>query len=289
MYKWYFLFKHLSLVDFIKLTNYRFSKRFGIDKNDRQYVMFKFLEEQSKKREVIHSDEKMMIVTNKIAGQNFQIHLRKYSSDPLVYNQILVNGEFDFIKKEIEKRKLPMHYMIDGGANIGLASIYFKSHFANIKIAAFEPNHANAEVFKKNMSLNQLPDISLYEKGLWNARVNLIQDENPQLHLEWGYSFKEMDNQESSNSLIEGITIEESLEILHWPKIDYLKIDIEGAEKKLFETESLCIGFLNKTQVLSVEAHDFEIAQLINKILVNNNFEVHYPGELIVAFKKSSL
>jgi hypothetical protein len=53
---------------------------------------------------------------------------------------------------------------------------------------------------------------------------------------------------------ITSITLDEILDSNNWDTIDILKIDIEGAEKQLFESNYQ--NWLPKTKVIMVETHD---------------------------------
>jgi FkbM family methyltransferase len=44
--------------------------------------------------------------------------------------------------------------IIDAGANIGLASVYFSQRFVNSTIVAIEPSKENFEILSKNIFLS---------------------------------------------------------------------------------------------------------------------------------------
>ena len=61
--------------------------------------------------------------------------------------------------------------IIDCGANIGLASIYFKFHFPDVKIYAFEPEISNFKMLKKNVA--NYKDVVVFQKAIWYESANL--------------------------------------------------------------------------------------------------------------------
>ena len=61
--------------------------------------------------------------------------------------------------------------IIDCGANIGLASIYFKFHFPDVKIYAFEPEISNFKMLKKNVA--NYKDVFIFQKAIWYESANL--------------------------------------------------------------------------------------------------------------------
>jgi len=64
-----------------------------------------------------------------------------------------------------------------------------------------------------------------------------------------------------------------------------LKIDIEGAEDKIFKNDSDLIAFLPRIKLVVIEIHDeFDIRPLIMEIFAANNFSVTEDGELTYAY-----
>ncbi len=53
--------------------------------------------------------------------------------------------------------------IIDAGAHIGLATLYFKTIFPKAKITAYEPVHANFILLEKNVKENQLEKVEINE------------------------------------------------------------------------------------------------------------------------------
>ncbi|MBA3753687.1 MAG: hypothetical protein H0X01_06045 [Nitrospira sp.] len=65
------------------------------------------------------------------------IFLRAGTSDVLVFIQIFIDGELDFPMPEEPSS------IVDAGANIGLASLYFAQRFQKAKIVALEVDQSN--------------------------------------------------------------------------------------------------------------------------------------------------
>lgn len=64
-------------------------------------------------------------------------------------------------------------YFIDGGANIGLASIYLKNRFPKAKILAFEPDSYIYSFLRNNIDKFDFSNIEMINKGLWNVNTKL--------------------------------------------------------------------------------------------------------------------
>ena len=73
-----------------------------------------------------------------------EMHIRGGSSDAKVFLQVWLNNEYDIpLKSEAE-------VIIDAGANIGLASLYFKDKYPKASIYAIEPEKGNFDQLVKN-------------------------------------------------------------------------------------------------------------------------------------------
>ncbi|MBV9296855.1 MAG: FkbM family methyltransferase, partial [Acidobacteriaceae bacterium] len=83
-------------------------------------------------------------------------------SDGLVFYQIFVRRDYDVVADLADPELI-----IDGGANIGLASLYFLNKYPNVRIIAVEPDSANLEICRQN--LRPFTDrVSLVEGALWS-------------------------------------------------------------------------------------------------------------------------
>jgi len=105
------------------------------------------------------------------------IYLRTKSSDIQVFYQILFNQEYDIqleFKPEI---------IIDLGANIGLASIFFSNRFPNSKIIAIEAAKNNFEMLSKNTK--EYSNIIAYHRAIWYENTDLTIKDNKLG--EWGF------------------------------------------------------------------------------------------------------
>lgn len=70
----------------------------------------------------------------------YPLRLRVPSSDIGIYRQVFLREEYKFAA-EIEPEVI-----VDAGANIGLASIYFANKYPHARIVAIEPEASNFEL-----------------------------------------------------------------------------------------------------------------------------------------------
>src|SRR6202012_3041239 len=60
-------------------------------------------------------------------------------------------------------------FIIDGGANIGMASVYFKNRYPKATIIAIEPDKGNAEILNANVA--GYDNIFVKQAGLWSKKI----------------------------------------------------------------------------------------------------------------------
>ena len=73
--------------------------------------------------------------------------LRDNKSDKPIFFQVFYEKQYDLYGIDFPDAKK----IIDGGANIGCASVYFSLRFPNAEILAIEPEKNNFELLKKNI------------------------------------------------------------------------------------------------------------------------------------------
>lgn len=158
-----------------------------------------------------------------------------------------------FIDGYLEKKAYlsEPEYIIDTGANIGYTAILFANWCPNAKIIGIEPDKENYEFALKNTA--NYPNITILNAGLWNKTTRLKIEAGQ----EDGFVVKEIAKNEVSinpENLTTAISIKEILETYRFPRIDFLKMNIEGSEKEVF-SEGYEI-WLPKTKAMLIELHD---------------------------------
>lgn len=189
----------------------------------------------------------MAVLELKRDGIRYPFWLRTPSSDVSTYKQIFFNREYDF---QVENSP---SVIVDAGANIGLAAVYFANKFPTAKIVAIEPEASNFEVLLRNVA--SYPNIFPLQAALWgkSEKINLV---DPGLG-KWGFMTESIKSSPSELGdvchAVEGITVDEVMEKFKIPRISILKIDIEGAEKEVFDNAS---AWIERVDSLIVELHD---------------------------------
>jgi FkbM family methyltransferase len=172
------------------------------------------------------------------------VHLRPGTSDLFTFGQV-----FLFQQYAIDLPFAPRR-IVDAGANIGLAALYFAHRYPGARIATIEPspeNHARVLLNTRSYS-DQMRHFCM---GLWCRDGSLDLADPYHSH----NSFVVHEAAEAGAGRVSAISMATLLREMQWEAIDLLKIDIEGAEREVFET-----GYetwLPRTRALYIEIHDF--------------------------------
>lgn len=124
--------------------------------------------------------------------------------------------------------------ILDIGANIGYFSLYFATKFPSTKIYAFEPIPNTFDSMKENIQLNHVENIESFNLGLTDKKKKLEMFYNPEGC--GSSSLKDLlgatctRKVECAFSTVDDFILEKN--ITH---LDFIKCDVEGAEKFVYE------------------------------------------------------
>ena len=190
--------------------------------------------------------KKPRLVQVKMLGVSAPVYLRFPSTDIHAFAQIFIRGEYKF---DVSRNP---EVIIDAGANIGFASIYFANQFPNARILAIEPEQHNYEILVKNVK--PYPNIQPLLGALWgeSAEVEVIDSGAGN----WGFMVETPSGQaptRSTHRKVQGMTMDMILENYDVRQVSILKMDIEGAELEVFNHSS---SWIDKVDSLIVELHE---------------------------------
>lgn len=210
----------------------------------------------------------------KIKGIKHAIFLRDGSSDIPTFKEIFFDKEyaidFDIVPEVI----------VDAGANVGLAAIYFANRFPDSKIISIEPEQGNLKVLRKNVQ--DYKNVKILDKALSNVSDELIYV-NDSGFGEWAYITEKVKKSDSFKNSIETVSISSIMKNEGIEVIDILKIDIEGFEKELFESNYEY--WLPRTRYLVIEVHDNMkkgCSKSLFKMIAKYDFKFSHKGENMI-------
>ncbi|MGA7816378.1 FkbM family methyltransferase [Caballeronia sp.] len=151
-------------------------------------------------------------------------------------------------------RACPDPIIVDAGANIGAAAVWFALTYPKAKVLAVEPDVSNYELLKRNAI--SFPSVVPLNAAI-AATSGTLYLNDPGVGA-WGYRTAEQPTDRSY--AVEAMTLEQVIaKSSGTPFI--LKIDIEGAESDLFSRHS---EELNRFPLVIIELHDWMLPRESN-------------------------
>ena len=189
----------------------------------------------------------------KINIGNLQFYFRNPFEFLVTFQEIFTEGIYNCTLSQDP-------YIIDCGANIGISTMYFKYAYPGSRIISFEPDETNFEILKLNLETNNLQDIQIRKEAVWkeDTKLNFSNDANMASKIE-------MLDAKNSN-IVDAISLDKFID----RKVDFLKMDIEGAE---YEVMKSIKEKLNLIENMFIEYHGrfeqinelLEILEMIKK------------------------
>jgi FkbM family methyltransferase len=214
-----------------------------------------------------------------VAGIRHPVYVRIGTTDATVLKQVLLEKHYNV--------PLPgaLKLIVDAGANIGLSAVYFANRYPNAKIIAIEPESSNFEMLQRNTAA--YPQITPVQAALWKVKEKIcLVDPNYGHH---GFQTVEAKaDQSDATSLVQAITIEDVLAMAGTPAIDLLKVDIEGAEKDVFENSG---SWMDKVGAVMAELHETikpGSTDAFNRATESFG-ETRHLGETIIRLRKTAM
>lgn len=138
--------------------------------------------------------------------------------------------------------------ILDCGANVGMASIYFKWLYPKSKIKAFEPDPTTFGLLRRNLNANRL-DVETYNCALWD------EDGELDFHVDATDPGSLLMSADPSRSNAQAIKVpsRKLSEFIDGP-VDFMKLDVEGAEHYVLH-DLIKSGKLKQIRQMAVEYH----------------------------------
>jgi FkbM family methyltransferase len=163
--------------------------------------------------------------------------------------------------------------IIDGGANIGIAIRYWLTRFPNAKVIAFEPDPDLFACLTRNLETFPRDQVTLHNAALWKS-IDKLSFRSP--GIETGHLEVTQSEQQGERLIVNTETLSSFLD----QPIDFLKLDIEGAEVDvLLEAQ----GLLKNVKRIWLEYHSLvrqpqRLDELL-RVLREQGFRYHVNTE----------
>jgi FkbM family methyltransferase len=193
------------------------------------------------------------------------VYIRKTGSDENTLSEVVLNGVYNEVIQAVSEA----NYVIDLGANIGLATLIFAERYKKCHIVALEPDERNFELLERNVE-------PLVREGRCRALQRAIWDESTTLSLAVPSGDERFDAVRivpgGEGQQVSTITMGNLLADIAFPRVDILKVDIEGAEVQLFAGD---LAWLNRIRAIAIEFHgDSREASRFDHVMQDRGFKV---------------
>ena len=172
-----------------------------------------------------------------------------------VYKKINLNYNIDII--------------IDIGANIGSASIFFSLNYPESTIFSFEPVSETYEILKKNTK--NFNNIFCYKSAITSSdnlkKIYIDEDRLGRSSLIKNHR----DMETTYHEIVKTIDLNKFLDKNNIDKIDILKIDSEGSEKEILDSIK---EKLNKVAIIYIEIHGNDKILYLTNLLKKTHNEI---------------
>jgi FkbM family methyltransferase len=173
---------------------------------------------------------------------SYTVYLRKGTVDQEVYEYVFS-----------QQYHRPVHLLrdspviLDLGTNIGLSVVDLKLVYPDARIYGFEMDKNNYEVAQKNCST--IPAVHISNKAIWksNGMMSYQKAGNDD-----AYKLDPSVANGKNEISVETITIDKIIAENNIDFVDFVKMDIEGAELEIFEAP---LDWLNKVGEIKIEVH----------------------------------
>lgn len=200
---------------------------------------------------------------------NLTLNVRcNHGSDEFIFSEMFEHRYYDF------KLPTPPPTILDLGANVGFASLFFAKKYPDADIACVEPMPENISVLTANLGVNGvrarvIPKAISIEDG----SVTMQRSEHDYGHKITGIAFgREMTG---DTLTVPAITIPSLMSEMGWKRIGLLKVDVEGYEGILLRQKC---DWLNYVDAICIECHEGFGEEDLRQI--SHNYGFHLPRRL---------
>jgi FkbM family methyltransferase len=174
-------------------------------------------------------------------GSGSRVFLRLNTSDVCSYRDVLICQD-----KSYDPRvpNFSPHTIVDVGAHIGMASLLFAHRYPMARIIAVEPEPANFAALVRNVS--SYKNIVPVQAALWKEDGEVRLGKST-AHPKGAFAIAEDGSQR-----VRAVTMDTLMKETGLSTIDFLKVDIEGAEKDVFQN----CAWIKNVRVIAIELHD---------------------------------
>jgi len=182
------------------------------------------------------------IVRLRVPGIAHPLWARARTSDVETFDEVFVAGEYNLPFTDLAPR-----HVLDLGANVGYASVYFAARWPDARILAVEPSRQNLALLE--MNIRPWRRIAALPAAVWShpAQLEIANPDAP------ANAYRMTKAAAGGRDGIAAYTVGQLLDRHGCDRLGLLKMDVEGAEAGILREPA---GWLDRVEVLLIELHD---------------------------------
>lgn len=148
---------------------------------------------------------------------------------------------------------VPPRVVVDAGAHIGLASVWYANRHPDARVIALEPDADNFQLLRRNTAA--YPNVTPVHAALWKTSGSVLLTDPDQ----GSWAFRVAGDHATGTgaapgaAVVSALCVDDLLDTYGIDRIDVFKIDIEGSEKAVFEHSAT---WIDRVDAIAIELHD---------------------------------
>jgi FkbM family methyltransferase len=201
------------------------------------------------------------------------VTLRPMTSDYRAFRQIFREREYSILDDARQ-----VEFILDCGANVGLASVYFLNRFPRARVLAVEPDPENVAICRRNLAPYG-DRATVLQAGVWGCSTKLTVVPSPFGPAEkWGVQVRAFRAGDPVENTVEAWDIPALAAHAGVKKVDILKIDIERSEMEVFASSPE--RWLPGVRNLVIELHGEDCSQAFFAGMEHCEYRLAHRGDL---------
>jgi FkbM family methyltransferase len=205
-----------------------------------------------------------------LRGYPFPFHFRRVATDKYVIAEVLVDRQYECLTGWSN-----VGTIVDAGANIGTTSVFLLNAYPEARLIALEPDPGNFALLQTNLHYYGRRAAAL-RVALWDRSEPLTL--SPGRFRDGGEWSTQVRSSDGPSGDVQGVTLAQLMREYNINTIDILKVDIEGAERRILGGSF--DGCLRRIGVLAIELHDEGSRRAFERAIAGNPGEVSHYGEV---------
>jgi len=202
--------------------------------------------------------------------------------------KIFFTGEYEAATNKVLAQYVKKNdVVIEAGANLGSETLLLSKLVGNGTVYGFEPNPHTFERLGMNVSINNLANVKIFDCALGEKNGNIDFNIYPKDFCNPGMSSKYMETAITQKITVAQKTIDSFVAENRVEKVDFLKMDIQGAEMDLLMGAANTIGKHHPTIFLEALAIYNDTNALYQK-LQDYGYNVNLIGDESLSLMGSS-